>query len=148
MKRDPLPGRDSSIPPNPPVSPDEAARLALRNARLRAAIRLRGLAKLALVTIAVAHLLTLAFEFALVSAGFAPEAATLLLFRFMSCALVSYWLQADAQRAYRHALEHGFVAFGGPDEEPVRIAPRCPKRWLVLINLQLDPHWIENKPLR
>ncbi|KVW26306.1 hypothetical protein [Burkholderia ubonensis] len=144
MKRDPLPGRDSSIPP---VSPDEAARLALRNARLRAAIRLRGLAKLALVTLAVAHLLTLAFEFALVSAGFAPEAATLL-FRFMSCALVSYWLQADAQRAYRHAREHGFVAFGGPDEAPVRIAPRCPKRWLVLLNLQLDPHWIENKPLR
>ncbi|WP_431823894.1 hypothetical protein [Burkholderia sp. F1] len=148
MKRDPLPGRDSSGPPIPSVPPDEAARLALRNARLRAAIRLRGLAKLALVTIAVAHLLTLAFELALVSAGFAPEAATLLLFRFISCALVSYWLQADALRAYRHALEHGFIAFGGPDEEPVRVAPRCPRRWLVLLNLQLDPQWIENKPLR
>ncbi|PCE29971.1 hypothetical protein BZL54_22675 [Burkholderia ubonensis subsp. mesacidophila] len=136
------------MPPDPPASPDEASRLALRNARLRAAIRLRGLAKLALVTIAVAHLLTLAFEFALVSAGFVPEAATLLLFRFISCALVSYWLQADALRACRDALELGFIAFGGPDEEPVRVAPRCPRRWLVLLNLQLDPKWIENKPLR
>ncbi|RQQ08640.1 hypothetical protein DF107_18420 [Burkholderia stagnalis] len=142
MKHDPLPSRDAR------VEPDEAARRALRNARLRAALRLRGLAKLALVTIAGAHLLTLAFDFVLVSAGFAPEAATLLLFRFASCALVSYWLQADALRAYRHALEHGFIAFGGPDDAPVRIAPRCPKHWLVCLNLQLDPHWIENKPLR
>ncbi|KVN24786.1 hypothetical protein WJ63_16320 [Burkholderia pyrrocinia] len=142
MKRDPLPGRGAR------VEPDDTARLALRNARLRAVLRLRGLAKLALVTIAGAHLLTLAFDFVLVSAGFAPEAATLLLFRFASCALVSYWLQADALRAYRHALEHGYIAFGGPDEAPVHIAPRCPKHWLVCLNLQLDPHWIENRPFR
>ncbi|CAN0628424.1 conserved protein of unknown function [Burkholderia multivorans] len=110
-----------------------------RLARLRAALRLRGIAKLAVVTIASAHLLTIAFECALVSAGFTPDATTLLAFRFISCALISYWLQSDSLRAYRHASQHGLVTIQIADDEPVRVAPHCPKRWLVLLHVQLDP---------
>ncbi|MGP8472617.1 hypothetical protein [Burkholderia sp. PR2] len=88
---------------------DDRARLALRHARTRAALRMRGLVKLTVVTIAVTQTLTLVFDALLVAVGYTPEAATLLLFRFVTCALVSFWLQADASRAYRHAAKRGLV---------------------------------------
>ncbi|MGU7769897.1 hypothetical protein ACV229_06920 [Burkholderia sp. MR1-5-21] len=127
---------------------DERARLAQRQARLRTALRLRGLVKLTVITIAVAHLLTIAFQHLLAAAGFAPDAATLLLFRFVSCALVSYWLQADALRAYRHASEHGFVTLPGANGDAVSIAAQCPRRWLVVLNLQLDPRWLAEERMK
>jgi hypothetical protein len=118
---------------------DDRARLAIRQARVRAALRLRGVMKLTIVTIAVAHVLTFAFEGVLAAAGFAPDAAAVLLFRFATCALVSFWLQADALRAYRYAAQHGFVTAPGAHGDPLDVAPQCPKRWLVVLSLQLDP---------
>ncbi|UTV58975.1 hypothetical protein [Burkholderia arboris] len=53
---------------------------------MRAALRLRGVMKLTIVAIAVAHALTFAFEGLLLTAGFAPDAAAVLLFRFVTCA--------------------------------------------------------------
>ncbi|MCA8000754.1 hypothetical protein [Burkholderia metallica] len=129
MKHD-MPKHDSS---------DDRARLAVRQARVRAALRLRGVIKLTIVAIAVAQALAFAFDSLLVAAGFAPEAATVLLFRFVTCALVSFWLQGDALRAYRYATQHGFVTGPGAHGEPVEVAPQCPKRWLVVLSLQLDP---------
>ncbi|WP_446901191.1 hypothetical protein [Burkholderia sp. YIM B11467] len=118
---------------------DDRAHLDVKQARVRAALRLRGVMKLTLITIAVAQVLTLAFESLLVAAGFAPEAATLLLFRFVTCALVSFWLQADALRAYQFAAQHGFVTTPGTHGDLIDVAPQCPKRWLVVLSLQLDP---------
>ncbi|MDN7906666.1 hypothetical protein QZM18_21450 [Burkholderia diffusa] len=127
---------------------DDRARLALRHARTRAALRMRGLVKLTVVTIAVTQLLTLVFEALLVAVGYAPEAATLLLFRFVTCALVSFWLQADASRAYRHAAKRGLVTMSGEHGELIEIAPQCPKRWLVVLNLQLEPRWLNGERIR
>ncbi|QTO21548.1 hypothetical protein [Burkholderia seminalis] len=119
-----------------------------RQARVRAALRLRGVMKLTIVTIAVAHVLTFAFDRLLVAAGFAPDAATVLLFRFVTCALVSFWLQADALRAYRYAAQHGFVTVPGAHGDPVDVAPQCPKRWLVVLNHQLEPRWLKGEESR
>ena len=127
---------------------DDRARLALKHARTRAALRMRGLVKLTVVTIAVTQLLTLVFEALLVAVGYAPEAATLLLFRFVTCALVSFWLQADASRAYRHASKRGLVTVSGEHGELIEIAPQCPKRWLVVLNLQLEPRWLNGERIR
>ncbi|AOI96293.1 hypothetical protein [Burkholderia sp. LA-2-3-30-S1-D2] len=127
---------------------DDRARLALRHARTRAALRMRGLVKLTVVTIAVTQLLTLVFEALLVAVGYAPEAATLLLFRFVTCALVSFWLQADASRAYRHASKRGLVTVSGKHGELIEIAPQCPKRWLVVLSLQLEPRWLNGERIR
>ena len=127
---------------------DDRARLALKHARTRAALRMRGLVKLTVVTIAVTQLLTLVFEALLVAVGYAPEAATLLLFRFVTCALVSFWLQADASRAYRHASKRGLVTMSGEHGELIEIAPQCPKRWLVVLNLQLEPRWLNGERIR
>jgi len=127
---------------------DDRARLALKHARTRAALRMRGLVKLTVVTIAVTQLLTLVFEALLVAVGYAPEAATLLLFRFVTCALVSFWLQADASRAYRHAAKRGLVTMSGEHGELIEIAPQCPKRWLVVLNLQLEPRWLNGERIR
>ncbi|MDR0242292.1 MAG: hypothetical protein LBJ65_11890 [Burkholderia sp.] len=124
---------------------DDRALLDARQARVRAALRLRGVMKLTLVTIAVAHALTFAFDSLLVAAGFGPDAATVLLFRFVTCALVSFWLQADALRAYRYAVEHGFVTVPGAHGDPVDVAAQCPKRWLVVLNLQLEPRWLKGE---
>ena len=127
---------------------DDRARLALKHARTRAALRMRGLVKLTVVTIAVTQLLTLVFEALLVAVGYAPEAATLLLFRFVTCALVSFWLQADASRAYRHASKRGLVTMSGEHGELIEIAPQCPKRWLVVLSLQLEPRWLNGERIR
>ena len=127
---------------------DDRARLALRHARTRAALRMRGLVKLTVVTIAVTQTLTLVFDALLVAVGYAPEAATLLLFRFVTCALVSFWLQADASRAYRHASKRGLVTMSGEHGELIEIAPQCPKRWLVVLNLQLEPRWLNGERIR
>ncbi|WP_343727236.1 hypothetical protein [Burkholderia seminalis] len=127
---------------------NDRAPLDVRQARVRAALRLRGVMKLTIVTIAVAYVLTFAFDRLLVAAGFAPDAATVLLFRFVTCALVSFWLQADALRAYRYAAQHGFVTVPGAHGDPVDVAPQCPKRWLVVLNLQLEPRWLKGEESR
>ncbi|RQR26435.1 hypothetical protein DIE23_29590 [Burkholderia sp. Bp9143] len=127
---------------------DDRARLALRHARLRAALRMRGLVKLTVITIAVTQILTLVFDGLLVLLGFVPEAATLLLFRFVTCALVSFWLQADASRAYRHAAQHGLVKVSGMRGDLIEIAPQCPKRWLVVLSLQLEPQWLNGERIK
>ncbi|AYQ42013.1 hypothetical protein BLA9940_00191 [Burkholderia aenigmatica] len=138
MKRD-MPKREGG---------DDHTRFATRQARLRAALRLRGVLKLTILTIAVAQALAFAFENLLVIAGFAPDAATVLLFRFVTCALVSFWLQADALRAYQYAAQHGFVTAPGAHGDPVDVAPQCPKRWLVVLSLQLDPRGLNGERIK
>ncbi|WP_414142764.1 hypothetical protein [Burkholderia cepacia] len=127
---------------------DDRTRLAVRQARVRAALRLRGVLKLTIVTIAVAHVLTFVFDNLLVVAGFAPDAAAVLLFRFVTCALVSFWLQADALRAYQYAAQHGFVTAPGMHGSPVDVAPQCPRRWLVVLSLQLDPRGLNGERIK
>ncbi|VWC15707.1 hypothetical protein BLA14095_05474 [Burkholderia lata] len=127
---------------------DDRTQLSVRQARVRAARRLRGVLKLTILTIAVAQALAFAFENLLVLAGFAPDAATVLLFRFVTCALVSFWLQADALRAYQFAAQHGFVIVPGTHGDPVDVAPQCPKRWLVVLSLQLDPRGLNGERIK
>ncbi|MBZ5795974.1 hypothetical protein K8353_38235 [Burkholderia contaminans] len=127
---------------------DDRTRLAVRQARVRAALRLRGVLKLTVLTIAIAHALAFAFESLLIVAGFAPDAAAVLLFRFVTCALVSFWLQADALRAYQYAAQHGFVIAPGSHGGPVDVAPQCPKRWLVVLSLQLDPRGLNGERIK
>ncbi|CAB3750853.1 hypothetical protein B7G54_05680 [Burkholderia puraquae] len=126
----------------------DRTQLAVRQARVRAAQRLRGVLKLTFLTIAVAQALAFAFESLLVMAGFAPDAATVLLFRFVTCALVSFWLQADALRAYQYAAQHGLVTIPGAHGDPVGVAPQCPKRWLVVLSLQLDPRGLNGERIK
>ncbi|HIE5941916.1 MULTISPECIES: hypothetical protein [Burkholderia] len=127
---------------------DDRTRLAVRQARVRAALRLRGVLKLTIITIAVAHVLAFVFDSLLVVAGFAPDAAAVLLFRFVTCALVGFWLQADALRAYQYAAQHGFVTAPGVHGGPVDVAPQCPKRWLVVLSLQLDPRGLNGERIK
>ncbi|VWD63740.1 hypothetical protein BLA50215_07754 [Burkholderia lata] len=127
---------------------DDRTQLSVRQARVRAARRLRGVLKLTIVTIAVAQALAFAFENLLVLAGFTPDAVTVLLFRFVTCALVSFWLQADALRAYQYAAQHGFVTVPGTHGDPVDVAPQCPKRWLVVLSLQLDPRALNGERIK
>ncbi|RFU48103.1 hypothetical protein D0B32_11375 [Paraburkholderia sp. DHOC27] len=98
----------------------------------------RGMLKIVLVAIATAQLLTAAFTLLArqIDADVAPQIVSV--FGFVTCGLVSMWLQADARRAFRVAKEKGFVkARNG--EAGLTIAADCPHRWLVVLHAELNP---------
>lgn len=100
---------------------------------------MRGMLKIMLVAIAGAQILTAAFTFLAqqIDANIAPQIISV--FGFVSCGLVSMWLQADARRAFRFAKEKGFVAAGNDGKPGPQIAADCPRRWLVVLHAELNP---------
>lgn len=114
-----------------------------RAAQLRAAMRIRGLVKVVLVTLGVSQLMTIAFAVLANLVGGELESGVALLFNFATCALVSFWLQADARRAYLDAKTKGYLGTRRtPDAEPV-IDAHCPRRWLVILNIELNPQLLD-----
>ncbi len=126
---------DRRRPPSPDTDPHQA--------RLQAALRLRGIAKIVLVTLGMGQLLTLAFSYCAGLGDHGVDEGAALLFNFVSCALVSYWLQADARRAYRDAKANDQL--GAPRARPAAplVDAACPKRWLVILHLELNPHLLD-----
>ncbi|KVN03809.1 hypothetical protein WL88_20855 [Burkholderia diffusa] len=122
--------------------------VSMAGSALRTALSMRGLVKLTDITIAVTQILTLVFDALLVAVDYAPETATLPLFRFVTCALVSFGRQADVSRAYRHAAQRGLVTMSGAHGELIDIAPQCPKRWLAVSSLQLEPRWLNGERIK
>ncbi len=49
------------------------------------------------------------------------------------------WLRDDARHAYVAAVARHFVGFDGVPPHVVSIAADCPRRWLVVIHIQLHP---------
>ncbi|KVE35629.1 hypothetical protein [Burkholderia sp. TSV86] len=111
----------------------------------KAAMRARGMAKIVFVTIAVSQALSAAFAGTVRAIGYDADPAVLLGFNFVSCALVSFWLQADAQRAYRDALASGRLKRQAPRAGAAHTVPAgCPKRWLVILHIELNPHLLDD----
>ncbi len=102
---------------------------------------LRGLAKVVIIALAANQILTIAFAFFArqIDAGLSAE--TISLFSFATCGLVSLWLQADARSAYRAARAKGFITPGRGTQAPQipQIAADCPRRWLVVLHIELNP---------
>ncbi|MBS2129671.1 hypothetical protein NX871_28545 [Burkholderia thailandensis] len=122
---------------------DSGDRSARNPLRVKAAMRMRGLVKVACITIAASQVLTAAFASLARVAGHDVESGPLPLFNFVTCALVSYWLQADARRAYLEARSSGRL-HGAPNESaPPDVPANCPKRWLVILNIELNPHLLD-----
>lgn len=126
----------------PPCEADDATRKNRQDdLRQKAAMRTRGWLKLALFTIVANQILTSLFAYGAQQIDAELTLIPILVFSCASCALVSYWLQEDARRAWHYALENGYVGSGRPrsarDELP--IAGNCPKRWLVTLHLELNP---------
>lgn len=119
-----------------PFPPDEARRHAM------AAMRWRGWLKLMLFTLAVNQLLTALFLFAAQWLDFEVGQTPELVFSCVTCMFVSRWIAADARMAWEHAKREGFVgtAMDAAKGKSVALAAQCPKRWLVVLHLELNPH--------
>ncbi|AGK49802.1 MULTISPECIES: hypothetical protein [Burkholderia] len=123
---------------------DSGDRRAYKPAHVKAAMRMRGLVKVVCITIAVSQALTAAFAGLAHIAGHDVEAGPLLLFNFVTCTLVSYWLQSDAQRAYLDARSSGRLRSAPNDGAPLDVPADCPRRWLVILNIELNPHLLDS----
>jgi hypothetical protein len=109
--------------------------------RLKAAMRARGWRKLLLLTVATNQVLTTAFVYVAQQVDPGLTMMDTLIFSCLTCGLVSNWLRTDAHRAWRNAVEKGYVGprHGANDEDVPKIAEKCPRRWLVVLHLELNP---------
>jgi hypothetical protein len=109
-------------------------------ARIRNALRTRAVLKIVLVSVVFSQVLVMLFGFAAQTIDPDVSAMPSLIFGYVTCALVSYWLQADARRAWQHARERGHVRRGTQGPLPgIEIAATCPRRWLVVLYAELNP---------
>lgn len=110
--------------------------------------RFRGWLKLVLLTFSVDQILTTVFTY--VAQRIDPGMAEMqtLIFSCITCVLVSHWLVADARAAWTHATKQGYVGASksgsGPQVEKLAIAEKCPRRWLVVLHLELNPKLAES----
>ncbi|WP_042338442.1 hypothetical protein [Paraburkholderia ferrariae] len=124
---------DDTRRPAPPGPDDDEA-------RIRAAMRGRAFLKIVLVTIVFSQVLSTLFGAAAQALDPDVSAMPSLVFSCVTCALVSFWLQADARNAWRHAREHGHIRKGAQGPLPgIEIARECPRRWLVVLHAELNP---------
>lgn len=107
--------------------------------RTRPGMMLRGMLKIVLIAIAAAQILTTAFALLArqIDADLAPQIVSA--FGFVTCGLVSMWLQADARRAFRLAKAKGYISAARDGQVGPHIAADCPRRWLVVLHVELNP---------
>ncbi|MEX3855588.1 hypothetical protein AB3X94_16175 [Paraburkholderia sp. BR10923] len=125
------PRRDGNQGPNDPQN----------SARLKMAMRARGWRKLVLLTVAANQALTTAFVYVAQQVDPGLTMMDALIFSCVTCGLVSYWLRTDAHRAWCNAVQKGYVGphHGANDEGVLKIAEKCPRRWLVVLHIELNP---------
>ena len=107
--------------------------------KLHTAMRIRGTAKVVCVAIVANQVLTTLFAYVVQQLD--PSAPTLIttIFSFLTCGLVSIWLQSDARRAYLLAREKGCITPVDKTNPALKIAPDCPKLWLVVLHIEMNP---------
>jgi hypothetical protein len=107
--------------------------------KLHTAMRIRGIAKVISVAIIANQVLTVAFAYVVQQTD--PSAPSLIIsvFSFLTCGLVSMWLQSDARRAYLLAREKGCITPVDNTNPALKIAADCPKRWLVILHIEMNP---------
>ncbi|MFC0399156.1 hypothetical protein [Paraburkholderia rhizosphaerae] len=114
-----------------------------RNATLvmvaRPLMMLRGMCKVIAIAFAVNQVLTTVFTYAAQRIDTTLPHQTVWLFSCMTCGLLTLWLQADARRAFADARKQGFVKITEGKERALQIGADCPKRWLVILHVELNP---------
>lgn len=109
----------------------------------RPSMMLRGMCKVIAIAFAVNQVLTTAFTYVAQQLDSSLPHEVVWLFSCMTCGLLTLWLQADARRAFGCARKQGYVkideAIRNGNERALRIAADCPKRWLVILHIELNP---------
>lgn len=65
-----------------------------------------------------------------------------LVFGLITTPVVMSWLTRYGEEAYLEAVSRGFLYMEGIPSRVVSIADDCPKRWLVLLHIQLHPELV------
>lgn len=112
--------------------------------RKQTATRVRGELKLVRLSVAITSIL--AFVLASVTADLAHGPAAFLSFGAVTTLLAAGWIRHDAGRAFQFAAEHCYLGFEGSPPRVISIAQDCPKRWLVLLHIELNPDLISHTP--
>lgn len=105
-------------------------------------MRFRGWLKLALLTFSVDQILTAVFGYVTQRLDPGISDFETVIFSCITCFLVSNWLVTDARAAWAAAKKQGFIGparTGGAHATPLEIANACPRRWLVVLHLELNP---------
>ena len=104
---------------------------------------IRGLCKVVAITFVTNQVLTTIFMYVAQQLDSASPHDMIWIFSCVTSGLVTLWLQSDARRAFGFAREKGFVKKSGDDKQVVQIAEDCPKRWLVVLHIELNPAAIQ-----
>jgi hypothetical protein len=106
----------------------------------RPLMMLRGMCKVIAIAFAVNQVLTTIFEYVAQQVDPGLPHQLVWLFSCMTCGLLTLWLQADARRAFAVARKQGFVELSGDKTTRVLLIDAgCPKRWLVILHVELNP---------
>lgn len=105
----------------------------------RTILRLRGMLKVILASIIANEILMTAFLY--IAGMIDPNVphTVVSVFSFATCFLVGTWLQSDARRAFATAHGKGFIMPVTETNRSLGIAADCPKRWLVILHIELNP---------
>jgi hypothetical protein len=107
--------------------------------KLSTVMRIRGVLKVVAIAMIGSQVLTAAFQFAAQQIALDTTAMEISIFSFVTCGLVSLWLQSDARRAYALAREKNCVTPVDKRNPAVVVAADCPKRWLVILHIEMNP---------
>ncbi|WP_262421373.1 hypothetical protein [Paraburkholderia sp. UCT31] len=99
----------------------------------------RGMCKVVAIAFVTNQVLTTIFTYVTQQLDTALPHETIWLFSCVTCGLLTLWLQSDARRAFGFAREKGFVKKGDDGKQDLQIAEDCPKRWLVILHIELNP---------
>lgn len=96
----------------------------------------------------VAQLLTLAitslFSIALHASGQEVPRTAFAIFGALTLVMAYFWVRADARQAFVAAVSKHQVGTDGRPPHVTYISPIFPRRWLVLLYIQLHPELIDS----
>jgi hypothetical protein len=107
--------------------------------KARTRLIFRGWLCAALLGLAASEIAVLVIELALRPAWDREFVKVLLAYLTCTAILVAMWAVQDAKRAYSHAVKLGRVTLTSDGQLVTSIAPDCPRRWLVILHVQLHP---------
>ncbi|CAD6555414.1 hypothetical protein [Paraburkholderia metrosideri] len=111
----------------------------MQKLKLQTTLKIRGLAKVTLFAILMNQVLTTAFSFFVQKVDPAAPESIVPLFSFVTTILLATWIQTDARRAYMQASKQGCIRPVSESNPALHVAPDCPKRWLVILYIEINP---------
>ncbi|SIT50746.1 conserved hypothetical protein [Paraburkholderia piptadeniae] len=105
-------------------------------------LALQSQVRVGLVAILLAEVLVLLGELASRIMSIDLPASAITVFGVCTVILATGWVRSDARHAYEDAVRAGYVELDDAQAVVLYIAPRCPRRWFVILHIRLHPELI------